>query len=176
MEISSPLMLIDRRTLLKSWQAVATTVAALSAIPAGLFFALGARPKDRGTGVADEWIDLGLAAEVTEGPWKARRFRREIEDRWKKTVVDESVYLRRRGDSVEAVSAICTHTGCLVQRGSSGFACPCHKSDFDEDGKPTTGPAPRPLDRLETKIEGDRLKLRFVKFRPGLTTAEPMAS
>lgn len=169
-------MLIDRRTLLRSWQAVAAAVAALSAIPAGLFFAFGARSKTAAQGVDGDWIDLGLAAEVTEGPWKARRFRREIEDRWKKTVVDESIYLRRRGDAIEAVSAICTHTGCLVQRAVQGFACPCHKSDFDEEGKPLTGPAPRPLDRLETKVDGERLKIRFVRFRPGLDRSEPMAS
>ena len=170
-------MLIDRRSLLQSWQALAAVVAALSAMPAGLFFALGGRrrtaPKGDSSG---DWIDLGLAAEITEGPWKARRFRREIEDRWKTTVVDESVYLRRRGDSIEAVSAICTHAGCLVQRVSNGFGCPCHKSDFDEEGKPTSGPAPRPLDRLETRIEGDRLKLRFVRFRPGLDRSEPLVS
>lgn len=169
-------MLIDRRTLLKSWHSLAAAVAALSAIPAGLFFALGARGKSAGSATGGEWIDLGLAADVTDGPWKARRFRREIEDRWKKSVVDESVYVRRRGDTIEAVSGLCTHTGCLVQRVSNGFGCPCHKSDFDEEGKPTSGPAPRPLDRLETRVEGDRLKLRFVKFRPGLGVSEPMAT
>lgn len=169
-------MLIDRRTLLKSWQALAAAVAALSAIPAGLFFALGARSGSSSAPGAGEWIDLGPAAEIGEGPWKARRFRRQVEDRWKTTVVDESVYLRKQGEAIEAVSALCTHTGCLVQRVSGGFACPCHKSDFDEQGKAVSGPAPRPLDRLETKVEGGRLKLRFVKFRPGLTTSEPMAS
>lgn len=170
-------MLIDRRTLLKSWQALAAAVAGLSAIPAGLFFALGARSKGTAAhGGSADWIDLGPASDIGEGPWKARRFRREIEDRWKRTVLDESVYLRKRGESIEAVSAICTHTGCLVQRVSSGFGCPCHKSDFDEEGKPTGGPAPRSLDRLETKIEGGRLKLSFVKFRPGLDKPEPMIS
>ena len=170
-------MLIDRRTLLKSWQALAAAVAGLSAIPAGLFFALGARTKGATAGVGSaDWIDLGPVADFAEGPWKARRFRREVEDRWKKTVVDESVYLRKQGEVIEAVSAICTHTGCLVQRVSNGFGCPCHKSDFDEEGRPTSGPAPRPLDRLETKIEFGRVKLRFVKFRPGLTTSEPRAS
>jgi Rieske Fe-S protein len=169
-------MLIDRRTLLKSWRALAGAVAALSAIPAGLFFALGARRKPSVSDPSAEWVDLGLAAEVTEGPWKARRFRREIEDRWKRSVVDESVYLRRRGDTIDAVSATCTHTGCLVQQVSSGFDCPCHKSDFDEEGVPRSGPAPRPLDRLETRIDGERLKLRFVRFRPGLDKPEPLAS
>ena len=174
-KLSSDFMLIDRRTVLRSWQALAASVAALAAMPAGLFFAMGARVKGAQSGTAEEWIDLGLASEVGEGPWKARRFRREIEDRWKRTIVDESIYLRRRSGAVEAVSAICTHTGCLVQRVTSGFGCPCHKSDFDEEGKPISGPAPRPLDRLETRIEGERLKLRFVKFRPGLGRPEPMA-
>lgn len=167
-------MLVDRRTLLRSWQALAASVAALSGLPAGLFFALGASRKTQGGVGSDEWIDLGLAGDVTEGPWKARRFRREVEDRWKRTVVDESIYLRRSGEIIEAVSSICTHVGCLVQRTSTGFGCPCHKSDFDEEGKPTSGPAPRPLDRLETRVEGERLKLRFVKFRPGLGRSEPM--
>ncbi len=169
-------MLIDRRTLLRSWQAFAAAVAALSAIPAGLFFALGARRKETTGDGAAEWIDLGLAGEIADGPWKARRVHREIEDRWKRTVLEESVYLRKRGDSIEAVSGVCTHTGCLVRRVSNGFGCPCHKSDFDEEGKPTRGPAPRPLDRLETKIEGGRLKLRFLRFRPGLDKPEPMVS
>ena len=168
-------MLIDRRTLLKSWQAVGAVVAGLSAIPAGLFFALGARSKSAGAG-AEAWIDLGPVADIVDGPWKARRFRRETLDRWKKTVVEESVYLRRKGETIEAVSAICTHTGCLVQRLNQGFGCPCHKSDFDEEGRPTSGPAPRPLDRLETKVEGDRLKLRFLRFRPGLDKSEPLVS
>ncbi len=169
-------MLIDRRTLLRSWQALAAAVAALSAIPAGLFFAFGARAKAPVKDPGGEWIDLGLAGEVMDSAWKARRFRREVEDHWKKTVVDESVYLRRRGAAIEAVSAICTHTGCLVQRVNNGFGCPCHKSDFDEEGKPLNGPAPRPLDRLETRIDGERLQIRFVKFRPGLDKPEPMAS
>jgi menaquinol-cytochrome c reductase iron-sulfur subunit len=169
-------MLIDRRTLLKSWHAIAAAVAALSALPAGLFFAAGA--KRRGASSAStggSWIDLGSAADVT-GPWRVRTFRREIEDSWKKSVVEESVYVRRNGEAIEAVSAVCTHTGCLVQRLNQGFACPCHRSDFDEEGKPLSGPAPRPLDRLETKVEGEKLMLRFVKFRPGLSNSEPMAS
>lgn len=170
-------MQMDRRTLLKSWQALLAAVAALAAMPAGVFFALGGRAKESPLlGRDGVWIDLGLASEIGEGPWKARRFRREIEDRWKKTIVDESVYLRKRGGTIEAVSALCPHTGCLVQRAAAGFGCPCHRSDFDEEGNPTGGPAPRSLDRLETKVEGERLKLRFLKFRPGLKSPEPLPS
>ena len=169
-------MLIDRRALLRSWQALLAAVAGLSAIPAGLVFVFGARARGGASDPATEWIDLGPAAEVTEGPWMVRTLRRETLDRWKKTVVEESIYLRRRAAIIEAVSASCTHTGCLVRHGASGFACLCHRSEFDEEGKPKAGPAPRPLDRLETRVEGERLKLRFVKFRPGLRHSEPMES
>ena len=169
-------MMIDRRSLLRSWQALAAAVAALSAIPAGLVFVFGARAKGHASAPAEEWIDMGPPRAVAEGPWMERKLRREIQDRWKKTVVEESVYLRRRGAVVEAVSASCTHTGCLVRHLSRGFACVCHRSEFDDEGRPKAGPAPRPLDRLDTKVEGDRLKLRFVKFRPGLRHSEPMAS
>lgn len=170
--------LLDRRAfveaLFRGGQGLLALMAALAAAPAGLFFALGGRKA--GGGETDAWIDLGPETEFVEGPWRARRFRRTVEDRWKKTVMDETVYVRRAGSNVEAVSAICTHTGCLVQRlAPQGFACPCHKSDFDEEGRPLGGPAPRPMDRLEAKIDGERLKVRYVRFRPGLSTKEPVA-
>lgn len=168
--------MIDRRTVLRSWQALLTAVAALSAIPAGLIFTFGARGKGGTFDPSNEWIDLGSLRDIAEGPWTARTVRREIEDRWKKTLVEESIYLRRRGALVEAVSGSCTHTGCLVLHVASGFACRCHRSEFDDEGKPLAGPAPRPLDRLETKIVGERVTLRFVKFRPGLGHSEPMVS
>lgn len=166
----------DRRafveTFLRGANGLLALVAAMAAAPAGLFFAFGARRAGSGS---DAWVDLGPETEFAEGPWRARRFRRTVEDRWKKTVMDETVYVRRSGTNVEAVSAICTHTGCLVQRAApQGFACPCHRSDFDEEGRPLGGPAPRPLDRLEAKIDGERVKVRYVRFRPGLATSEPI--
>jgi len=168
-------MLIDRRTLLRTWRALLGSVAALSALPAGLFFVWGARRTGPGGGSV-EWIDLGLLDDVTEGAWSPRRFRRTVLDRWKTSEVDESVYLRRRGDAIEAVSSICPHAGCLVRKIEHGFGCPCHRSDFDEEGVPLSGPAPRPLDRLETRVEGKRLMLGFVRFRAGRDRAEPLSS
>ena len=41
----------------------------------------------------------------------------------------------------------------------SQFVCPCHNSLFAIDGKVIYGPAPRPLDRYETKLEGRKLLL-----------------
>ena len=46
-----------------------------------------------------------------------------------------------------ALRAECTHLGCLVQPDAfgSGFACPCHGSNYAADGAVTRGPAPRSL-------------------------------
>ncbi len=41
-----------------------------------------------------------------------------------------------------AVSAICTHQGCLISGYSGGiYTCPCHGSTFNTNGQVTRGPA-----------------------------------
>jgi cytochrome b6-f complex iron-sulfur subunit len=64
------------------------------------------------------------------------------------TFLPESrLFILRKGNGFRAVSAICTHLGCTVNLGADGqsFACPCHGSHFDGQGKVTGGPAPRGL-------------------------------
>ena len=82
--------------------------------------------------------------------------------------------MRRAGESVEVLSAVCPHAGCLVRSEGDGFACPCHRSRFDAAGKPVEGPSPRPLDPLEWKVERNRLLVRYQRFRPGLPRREPL--
>ncbi len=55
----------------------------------------------------------------------------------------------------------CTHLGCAYHwdESKNEFLCPCHNSLFSIDGKVLAGPARRPLDRYDTKIEGNRLLL-----------------
>jgi nitrite reductase/ring-hydroxylating ferredoxin subunit len=56
-------------------------------------------------------------------------------------------FLIRSGDKFRAVSAVCTHLGCTVNPSADGkgFHCPCHGSQFNEDGAVVGGPAPKPL-------------------------------
>ncbi|MHC3469615.1 FAD-dependent oxidoreductase [Streptomyces sp. 7R007] len=53
--------------------------------------------------------------------------------------------------ALHAVSARCTHLGCLVAFNSAerAWECPCHGSRFDTDGKVIEGPATRPLERRD---------------------------
>ena len=58
-------------------------------------------------------------------------------------------------DSLIALSAKCTHSGCTVAWQEDLFACPCHASKFNPDGSVVDGPASAPLAKYTAKIEGD---------------------
>jgi len=52
-----------------------------------------------------------------------------------------------------SVSAVCTHLGCNVaHQEGRGFACPCHGSTFDEEGRVRKGPAAWPLPRYAISL------------------------
>jgi cytochrome b6-f complex iron-sulfur subunit len=54
-----------------------------------------------------------------------------------------------------ALSAICTHLGCIANwKAEEGIvACPCHGSKFDREGNVIAGPAPRPLPRFAMSLD-----------------------
>ncbi|HSC27690.1 MAG TPA: ubiquinol-cytochrome c reductase iron-sulfur subunit [Vicinamibacterales bacterium] len=59
---------------------------------------------------------------------------------------DRRLFVFNGADGYYAISAICTHLGCTVRyEQGDGFACPCHGSRFDANGRVAKGPAPRPL-------------------------------
>lgn len=64
-------------------------------------------------------------------------------------------YLYRREEAVLAFSTICTHAGCRIGKSNSGILqCGCHGSRFDAaTGKPVKGPAIRPLQKLECRLD-----------------------
>ena len=72
-----------------------------------------------------------------------------------KFLSDLRVFLLRKGNSFRAVSAVCTHLGCTVNRTDKGFHCPCHGSIFDDNGAVTGGPAPRPLSWFAVSLSRD---------------------
>jgi glycine/D-amino acid oxidase-like deaminating enzyme/nitrite reductase/ring-hydroxylating ferredoxin subunit len=55
---------------------------------------------------------------------------------------------RDRDGALRAVSARCTHLGCIVNWNDAerSWDCPCHGSRFAPDGKVLQGPATRPLE------------------------------
>jgi cytochrome b6-f complex iron-sulfur subunit len=70
---------------------------------------------------------------------------------------DQQVYIVRTSGGFYAVSAVCTHLGCITQwKADAGMiACPCHGSKFKSDGTKIEGPAPRPLPHFAISLTQD---------------------
>ncbi len=78
--------------------------------------------------VAGRWTDVGALVDFPEGQGKLVR------------AGAVGAFVFRRGESVSAVSSICSHLPCeLWWDGSSSLLeCPCHPVSFLADGKPSS--------------------------------------
>ena len=70
-------------------------------------------------------------------------------------IEDKNVFMFSDENGLFAISAVCTHLGCIVSPSEFGFQCPCHGSQYDEDGNVIGGSAPRPLQWFEINQEVD---------------------
>ncbi|OGU68256.1 MAG: hypothetical protein A3C56_06815 [Ignavibacteria bacterium RIFCSPHIGHO2_02_FULL_56_12] len=78
---------------------------------------------------------------------------------------EQKVFLVRANEGYfYAVSAVCTHLGCIANwKSEEGvIACPCHGSKFNKEGKFLEGPAPRSLPRFSITLD-DRSQLHVDK-------------
>jgi cytochrome b6-f complex iron-sulfur subunit len=68
---------------------------------------------------------------------------------------EERAYVIGGPGGVYALSAVCTHLGCITRflSDQNVIACPCHGSRFDLEGNVVEGPAPRPLPWLEVGLD-----------------------
>ena len=66
---------------------------------------------------------------------------------------EQKAYVVGGQGGVYALSAVCTHLGCITRFVSDEgvIACPCHGSRFDLEGNVIHGPAPRPLPWIEVR-------------------------
>jgi cytochrome b6-f complex iron-sulfur subunit len=84
---------------------------------------------------------------------------------------DQQVYIVRMPKGFYAVSAVCTHLGCVTQWKSDAemIACPCHGSKFKSDGTKIEGPAPRPLPHFAISLtaDGELLVDKLQNIKPG---------
>jgi cytochrome b6-f complex iron-sulfur subunit len=54
-----------------------------------------------------------------------------------------------------AVLMLCTHKACELNPAGSILHCPCHGSEFSQNGKVLQGPAEEDLERYKVNVEGD---------------------
>ena len=102
---------------------------------------IGGSPAGFGAGSSEKWISAGNASDYTIGQ--------------PKLIKDEKLYVFRNEKGFKAMSAKCTHLGCVVDRVADGtYLCPCHGSSYDAKGLVTHGPAKKALVWYQTKEEG----------------------
>jgi len=71
-------------------------------------------------------------------------------------VHDDPVWIVHLARGFAAVSALCTHRGCIVRWADAGrvFHCPCHEGLFDEEGNVLAGLPRSPLQRYPVGVVG----------------------
>ncbi len=76
------------------------------------------------------------------------------EDGWYETSRQTVVFIDKQGDQLTAMSATCSHLGCHVkwEGDANHFKCPCHGGVYDRAGNVVSGPPPRPLDKLQVRV------------------------
>jgi menaquinol-cytochrome c reductase iron-sulfur subunit len=112
------------------------------------------------------WGDAGDVSGLTKGAPQRVSFTRTVTDGWKtRNEKSDAWVILSEKQQVIAFSPLCTHLGCAYswESDKKAFGCPCHGSLFRADGSVARGPADRPLDRFEVKLEGSRLWLGAIK-------------
>jgi menaquinol-cytochrome c reductase iron-sulfur subunit len=64
-------------------------------------------------------------------------------------------------------SPICPHLGCRYSwvDAQNKFICPCHGSEFNNDGSHLAGPAPRGLDPLPLRDSAGKAELTWIEYK-----------
>jgi Rieske Fe-S protein len=105
-------------------------------------------------------VEIANLADLDEGvPQEVVYYRTRV-DGWKATKEKTTTWVVKNGpQSAVAFSPQCPHLGCIYhwEDESGAFRCPCHASAFGLDGKVLAGPAPRPLDHYDSRVEGGKL-------------------
>jgi menaquinol-cytochrome c reductase iron-sulfur subunit len=125
------------------------------------------------------WSDVGKFDEFTSLTAPAKRLIKvEQRDAWRKIVAEKAVYvIPSKNGSLRILSPICPHLGCSIpwNETKQEFICPCHVAVFAMDGTKISGPAPRPMDDLDSKVENGMLKVRYQYFRQLIPTKEALS-
>jgi len=163
--VPSPL----RRRVLKWITAVGGIAAAcLAGLPSLRAFLSPTFRKPQGIA----WVKLGEADLFDLDVPAKVDFVETVTDAWVENRVLRSVWVYTSdSENFVVYNGRCTHLGCGFgfDKDSKLFRCPCHLGAFDlKSGAVLAGPPPRPLDRLETKVEGGILYAAYEDFRVGV--------
>lgn len=162
--------LVSRRTFLNyAVGAVASFVGIVAGVP--IVGYLGGAFQARGR---SQWVKLGRMEQFVDPTPQAAQFTLAQQDGWVEVRASRTCWVIREGSKLAVFNGRCTHLGCAYSWQREGehadrFFCPCHDGVYDRGGYVVGGPPPRPLDRLETKVEDGELLVLYQDFHPGVS-------
>jgi menaquinol-cytochrome c reductase iron-sulfur subunit len=142
----------------------------LQLLPLGVFAAVFAsiggaafrflRP--RVAAASEQWLDVAVVSELSGPQPVVRKVIAEHISGWAVTTEEHNVFVLP-AKSNQVVSPICPHAGCEVlwEQSANRFSCPCHESFFAADGARISGPAPRGLDALPSRVQDGKLQVQY---------------
>jgi cytochrome b6-f complex iron-sulfur subunit len=70
-----------------------------------------------------------------------------------------AVLVKTSAGALVALSAVCTHLGCIVQweKDKQDFLCPCHAGRYSPEGTVLDGPPPRPLAKIPLSVANGKI-------------------
>jgi len=135
---------MQRRTLMNLLVVAITAVPALVVLGGYAFYFYPPLPGGGAGGVPAGDVD---GNPITLATWM--KTHRENDRELVQGLKGEPFYLITKTDTIKdfAIGAVCTHLGCVVpwNKAVNRYCCPCHGSQYDEDGKVVRGPAPLSL-------------------------------
>ena len=108
----------------------------------------------------ETWLPAGSLGTLLVNEPTPVTIRVARQDGYTQVVERRIVFLVKNADAeVTALDSTCTHLGCRVSWDSVAreLRCPCHGGTYDRTGEVTSGPPPRALATLATKVEGDSI-------------------
>jgi nitrite reductase/ring-hydroxylating ferredoxin subunit len=97
--------------------------------------------------------NVALAVEPGAGPVDAGALADYEQDGlYDKFVKTNKFFIRRNGDKLFAISAICTHKNAVLRKRDAGIFCRNHSSTFDADGYAIKGEAKVSLPRHKISV------------------------
>ncbi len=115
------------------------------------------------------WSEVGPSSDFTTLPKPVKKvIHVEQLDGWRKIISEKAIYVSRTAQGeLRVLSPICPHLGCPIGWNDdlNQFKCPCHMGTFTPDGTWVSGPPPRGMDGLDTKIANGKLYVKYEYFR-----------
>ena len=133
---------------------------------AGVFASIGGAAfrflRPRVMAASEQWLDVASVTELSGPQPVAKKVLAEQVSGWAVTHEEHNVFVLPVKNN-QVVSPICPHSGCEVlwEQAKNRFACPCHESYFAADGARLSGPAPRGLDPLPSRVQNGKLQVQY---------------